>query len=111
MVNAAHEKQHLIGQQQLQQQQAQKVNSKQNENIFKNNDEDFFELLTRSQSKRMDDQRCTLKVSKLWTIVMAGCNMRFNYLQLTHAESVDSARKPLTQHNSNATTAAAKDNR
>lgn len=60
---------------------------KQNENIFKNNDEDFFELLTRSQSKRMDDQRCTLK--------------------LTHAESVDSARKPLTQHNSNATAAAA----
>lgn len=58
---------------------------KQNENIFKNNDEDFFELLTRSQSKRMDDQRCTLK--------------------LTHAESVDSARKPLTQHNSNATAA------
>lgn len=38
----------------------------------------------------MDDQRCTLK--------------------LTHAESVDSARKPLTQHNSNAT-AAAKENR
>lgn len=60
---------------------------KQNENIFKNNDEDFFELLTRSQSKRMDDQRCTLK--------------------LTHAESVDSARKPLTQHNSNATATAA----
>ncbi|EAA14880.4 AGAP008977-PA, partial [Anopheles gambiae str. PEST] len=27
------------------------------------NDEDFFDLLTRSQSKRMDDQRCTLKVS------------------------------------------------
>lgn len=67
---------------------------KQNENIFKNNDEDFFELLTRSQSKRMDDQRCTLK--------------------LTHAESVDSARKPLTQHNSNATTtttAVVKENR
>ncbi|XP_062546647.1 G-protein-signaling modulator 2 [Armigeres subalbatus] len=90
MVNAAHEKQHLIGQQ-PQQQQAHKVSHKQNENIFKNNDEDFFELLTRSQSKRMDDQRCTLK--------------------LTHAESVDSARKPLTQHNSNAATAAAKDNR
>ncbi|XP_053675439.1 G-protein-signaling modulator 2 [Anopheles nili] len=54
---------------------------KKNENSFKNNDEDFFDLLTRSQSKRMDDQRCTLK--------------------LTHAESVDSARKPLTQHNSN----------
>uniref|UniRef100_A0A182TC77 Uncharacterized protein n=1 Tax=Anopheles maculatus TaxID=74869 RepID=A0A182TC77_9DIPT len=54
---------------------------KKSENSFKNNDEDFFDLLTRSQSKRMDDQRCTLK--------------------LTHAESVDSARKPLTQHNSN----------
>lgn len=66
--------------------------SQQNENIFKNNDEDFFELLTRSQSKRMDDQRCTLK--------------------LTHAESVDSARKPLTQHNSNnATAAVVKENR
>uniref|UniRef100_A0AAG5DAI9 Uncharacterized protein n=1 Tax=Anopheles atroparvus TaxID=41427 RepID=A0AAG5DAI9_ANOAO len=54
---------------------------KKSENTFKTNDEDFFDLLTRSQSKRMDDQRCTLK--------------------LTHAESVDSARKPLTQHNSN----------
>nr|XP_040234759.2 G-protein-signaling modulator 2 [Anopheles coluzzii] len=54
---------------------------KKSENSFKSNDEDFFDLLTRSQSKRMDDQRCTLK--------------------LTHAESVDSARKPLTQHNSN----------
>lgn len=87
MVNV-HEKQQSAGQHQQQQQQ--KASSKQNENIFKNNDEDFFELLTRSQSKRMDDQRCTLK--------------------LTHAESVDSARKPLTQHNSNAT-AAAKENR
>lgn len=88
MVNV-HEKQQSAGQHQQQQQQ--KASSKQNENIFKNNDEDFFELLTRSQSKRMDDQRCTLK--------------------LTHAESVDSARKPLTQHNSNATAAAAKENR
>lgn len=26
-------------------------------------DEDFFEMLTRSQSKRMDDQRCTLKAT------------------------------------------------
>lgn len=26
-------------------------------------EEDFFEMLTRSQSKRMDDQRCTLKAS------------------------------------------------
>ncbi|XP_058057255.1 G-protein-signaling modulator 2 [Anopheles bellator] len=63
---------------------------KKHENSFKNNDEDFFDLLTRSQSKRMDDQRCTLK--------------------LTHAESVDSARKPLSQHNSNPP-AAGKENR
>lgn len=95
MVNA-HDKQQSAGQlQQQQQQPQQKVSNKQNENLFKNNDEDFFELLTRSQSKRMDDQRCTLK--------------------LTHAESVDSARKPLTQHNINATasaaTASAKENR
>uniref|UniRef100_A0A182PVU5 S-adenosylmethionine sensor upstream of mTORC1 n=1 Tax=Anopheles epiroticus TaxID=199890 RepID=A0A182PVU5_9DIPT len=63
---------------------------KKSENSFKSNDEDFFDLLTRSQSKRMDDQRCTLK--------------------LTHAESVDSARKPLTQHNSN-NAPAGKENR
>lgn len=88
MVNT-HDKQPAVQSALAQQQQQQKGSSKQNENIFKNNDEDFFELLTRSQSKRMDDQRCTLK--------------------LTHAESVDSARKPLTQHNSNA--AVAKENR
>lgn len=29
----------------------------------KANEEDFFDLLTRSQSKRMDDQRCSLRVS------------------------------------------------
>lgn len=28
----------------------------------KANEEDFFDLLTKSQSKRMDDQRCSLKV-------------------------------------------------
>ncbi|XP_055548296.1 G-protein-signaling modulator 2 [Wyeomyia smithii] len=89
MVNV-HDKQQPAAQSVLNQQQQQhKSSGKQDENIFKNNDEDFFELLTRSQSKRMDDQRCTLK--------------------LTHAESVDSARKPLTQHNSNA--AVAKENR
>ncbi|XP_058449821.1 G-protein-signaling modulator 2 [Malaya genurostris] len=86
MVNV-HDKQ--LPQSALAQQQQHKGSNKQDENLFKNNDEDFFELLTRSQSKRMDDQRCTLK--------------------LTHAESVDSARKPLTQHNSNA--AVAKENR
>ncbi|ETN64854.1 g-protein signaling modulator [Anopheles darlingi] len=69
---------------------ATKGSTKKHEITFKNNDEDFFDLLTRSQSKRMDDQRCTLK--------------------LTHAESVDSARKPLSQHNSNPP-AAGKENR
>ncbi|XP_055638854.1 G-protein-signaling modulator 2 [Toxorhynchites rutilus septentrionalis] len=88
MVNVHDKQQSALAQSALAQQQ-QKNSNKQNENIFKTNDEDFFELLTRSQSKRMDDQRCTLK--------------------LTHAESVDSARKPLTQHNSNA--AVAKENR
>ncbi|XP_055594329.1 G-protein-signaling modulator 2 [Uranotaenia lowii] len=82
--------QSALAQAHQQQKEAGTQKNKQNENIFKNNDEDFFELLTRSQSKRMDDQRCTLK--------------------LTHAESVDSARKPLTQHNSN-NSAVAKENR
>jgi G-protein signaling modulator 2 len=41
-------------------------------------EEDFFEMLTRSQSKRMDDQRCTLK-----------------------AIGSDKDRKPLTQQNNN----------
>lgn len=102
MVNTQDKHQHPLPPSSLAAQQQQKTSASggaaQNENIFKNNDEDFFELLTRSQSKRMDDQRCTLKV------------------KLTHAESVDSARKPLTQHNSNAgaaaaTTTVAKENR
>jgi G-protein signaling modulator 2 len=38
----------------------------QNENLMSaaKNDDDFFDMLTRSQSKRMDDQRCTLKVRR-----------------------------------------------
>lgn len=31
-------------------------------NTNKANEEDFFDLLSKSQSKRMDDQRCPLKV-------------------------------------------------
>jgi G-protein signaling modulator 2 len=42
-------------------------------------EEDFFEMLTRSQSKRMDDQRCTLKAPG----------------------SGDNDRKPLAQQNNN----------
>lgn len=50
----------------------------QENNQNKPKEEDFLELLTRSQSKRMDDQRCTLKTS-----------------------GSEKDRKPLTQHNNN----------
>lgn len=43
------------------------------------NEDDFFDLLTRSQSKRMDDQRCSLKV--------------------LNSNPKDNIRKPLTQNN------------
>jgi G-protein signaling modulator 2 len=52
--------------------------SKNQENDKPPKEEDFFELLTRTQSKRMDDQRCMLK---------------------TNASDKD--RKPLTQQNNN----------
>lgn len=48
-------------------------------------EEDFFDMLTKSQSKRMDDQRCSLKV-------------------LGRSATIDAApsvvRKPLAQQNS-----------
>lgn len=50
----------------------------------KPNEEDFFDLLTRTQSKRMDDQRCSLKT-------------------IGHSQSQsgrESHRKPLVQQNS-----------
>lgn len=53
-----------------------------NENAIKmpkNSDDDFFEMLTKSQSKRMDDQRCSLKV----------------------VGSQNKDRKPLSQQNQN----------
>jgi G-protein signaling modulator 2 len=53
------------------------VQQNENVNIRKSNDEDFFEFLTKSQSKRMDDQRCSLKLDD------------------------GGARKPLTQQNIN----------
>lgn len=46
----------------------------------KTNEEDFFEMLSRSQSKRMDDQRCSIKITK--------------------KEMQMQSRKPLTQQNS-----------
>jgi G-protein signaling modulator 2 len=38
------------------------IQAKNQENSKPPKEEDFFEFLTRTQSKRMDDQRCTLKV-------------------------------------------------
>lgn len=52
--------------------------SKNQENSKPPKEEDFFDLLTRSQSKRMDDQRCTLKTT-----------------------GSEKGRKPLTQQNNN----------
>lgn len=60
----------------------------------KANDEDFFDLLTRSQSKRMDDQRCSLKV-------MGGAV----------GVNKESLRKPLVQQNSLPATIVPKENR
>lgn len=62
---------------------------------IKAQDDDFFELLSRSQSKRMDDQRCSIKINK-------------NPTGPTNASSAAAAgtagtgatRKPLQQHNS-----------
>ncbi|XP_055677027.1 G-protein-signaling modulator 2 isoform X2 [Lutzomyia longipalpis] len=55
-------------------------------------EDDFFELLTNSQSKRMDDQRCSLKVGG--AVVGEGA-----------------VRKPLVAQNRNAPPAGAKENR
>lgn len=52
--------------------------------ISKVMEEDFFDMLTKSQSKRMDDQRCSLKVLGRSATV----------------EASSSVRKPLTQQNS-----------
>lgn len=52
--------------------------SKNQENSQPPKEEDFFDMLTRSQSKRMDDQRCTLK-----------------------STGSEKERKPLTQQNNN----------
>lgn len=58
------------------------------------NEEDFFDLLTKSQSKRMDDQRCSLKV-------MGGAV----------GGNKESLRKPLVQQNSLPATIVPRENR
>ncbi|XP_031620627.1 G-protein-signaling modulator 2 isoform X2 [Contarinia nasturtii] len=52
----------------------------------KANEEDFFEMLTRTQSKRMDDQRCSLKV--------------IGHSQSQSSREPPAIRKPLVQQNS-----------
>lgn len=59
------------------------------------NEEDFFDLLTKSQSKRMDDQRCSLKV-------IGGA---------VGGNKDPSLRKPLVQQNSLPATIVPKENR
>lgn len=44
------------------QQQKQQNSKTESKNNSKAQDDDFFELLSRSQSKRMDDQRCAIKI-------------------------------------------------
>ncbi|KAI9579162.1 G-protein-signaling modulator 2 [Glossina fuscipes] len=44
------------------QQQKQQISKTEPKNNSKAQDDDFFELLSRSQSKRMDDQRCSIKI-------------------------------------------------
>lgn len=48
-------------------------------------DDDFFEMLSRSQSKRMDDQRCSIKITKN---------------PIATGVAAIATRKPLTQQNS-----------
>nr|XP_014093215.2 G-protein-signaling modulator 2 [Bactrocera oleae] len=59
-------------------------------------DEDFFDLLSRSQSKRMDDQRCSIKIARntpnTSTLLSGGAS------SLT--SSSGATRKPLAQQNS-----------
>ena len=61
---------------------------------IKAQDDDFFEQLSRSQSKRMDDQRCSIKINKTPigsnAIVTGGVT----------AANTGATRKPLQQHNS-----------
>lgn len=62
-------------------------------------EEDFFDMLTKSQSKRMDDQRCSLKV-------LGG-----SVGGIGTKEPAASMRKPLTQQNSMPISALPKENR
>uniref|UniRef100_T1PCF5 Tetratricopeptide repeat protein n=1 Tax=Musca domestica TaxID=7370 RepID=T1PCF5_MUSDO len=72
--------------------------------MAKAQDDDFFELLSRSQSKRMDDQRCSIKINKN----SQGPNISAPIAVGGAAGAVvtgggsggGATRKPLQQHNS-----------
>lgn len=44
--------------------------------VKKPNEDDFFDLLTRTQSKRMDDQRCSLKVGGIKPLAQQNQNIK-----------------------------------
>lgn len=68
---------------------SQKQDAKTRPHIAKAQEDDFFELLSRSQSKRMDDQRCSIKINR------HGSNN-----SNSAAVATASSRKPLQQQNS-----------
>ncbi|XP_053946446.1 G-protein-signaling modulator 2 [Anastrepha ludens] len=59
-------------------------------------DEDFFELLSRSQSKRMDDQRCSIKIAKN----PPNTTLPLGEVSSSVISSSGVTRKPLVQQNS-----------
>ncbi|GBP03552.1 G-protein-signaling modulator 2 [Eumeta japonica] len=72
---------------------------------IKAQDDDFFELLSRSQSKRMDDQRCSIKISKNTMGEVAGNAdtgatpfLALNPYQQTNAASTKACQLLQTQH-------------
>lgn len=54
-------------------------------------EDDFFEMLSRSQSKRMDDQRCSIKINSAGGVVSANAGV---------GAATGATRKPLVQQNS-----------
>lgn len=54
-------------------------------------EDDFFEMLSRSQSKRMDDQRCSIKINSAGGVVSGTAGM---------GAATGATRKPLVQQNS-----------
>ena len=49
-----------------------------NKSDLLDDEEDFFDFITRFQSKRMDDQRCSLAVPGMFGAHMVNCIITFN---------------------------------